>query len=319
MIKKIKQFSVINLKGIAQIMLQENAITGLLFLLGVLYNSWLMAIGLVIATITGSVSGYLLSKKNHKALNQGLYGFNAALIGIIIVYKYGLSWESVFCIIVASVIATLIMHFAIIKNLQVFTFPFVVMGWVVVSLVNTTNFMPLVQHPTAEENFLQEPTAEMFEDALEQVGIEYDDDRIDDDLIFSTHGFGQVMFQGSLIAGLLFLFGVYVNKPIAALYGIFASILAISVSHLLNSPESSIDTGMFSFNAVLCALAFAGTRHRDGFWVVLSTVVTVIIDDYLIKIGVPPYTFPFVATMWILLLTRKGLIIVENAFPLKKS
>ncbi|MBQ0768900.1 MAG: urea transporter [Bizionia sp.] len=310
MIKQAKQFGVINLKGISQIMLQENAVTGFFFLLGALYSSWLMAIGLLIATVTGSVVGYFLSTKNYKALNQGLYGFNAALLGIIIVYKYGLSLESILCIIGASVLATLVMHFAIIKKLPVFTFPFVVLSWVVVSFVNTANFMPLVEHPTAQEIFLQEPIADFFEETLEQVGIEYDD--IDDDLIFSTYGFGQVMFQGSLIAGLLFLMGVYVNNPIAALYGIFASILAITVSHLLNSPASSVDTGMFSFNAVLCALAFAGTRHRDGFWVVVSTVVTVIIDDYLIRIGVPPYTFPFVVTMWLLLLTRKGLEFVEN-------
>lgn len=127
-----------------------------------------------------------------------------------------------------------------------------------------------------------------FEETLQEFGIIIDSNKIDDDLIHSTHGFGQVMFQGSFIAGLFFLIGVYVNKPLAALYGILASILAITISHLLNNPESSIETGMFSFNAVLCAIAFAGIRHIDGFWVIMSTLLTVLIDGYLIHIGVAP-------------------------------
>lgn len=162
MIKNIKQFGLINLKGISQIMLQENGIMGILFFFGVLYSSWVMAIGLGIATVTGTVVGYLLNDKNTKAVNQGLYGFNAALLGIIITYNYGLSWESFLLILSASVIATLLMHFAIIKKVPVFTFPFVVLSWIVVSIVNTTNLIPIVEHPTADEIFLQEPAVYVF-------------------------------------------------------------------------------------------------------------------------------------------------------------
>lgn len=319
MIQSIKQFSFINLNGISQIMLQENKITGLLFFLGIFYSSWLMAIGLLIGTISGSVVGYLLNDKNNKALRQGLYGFNAALLGIIITYLYGLYPYSALCIIVSSAFATLLMHFAVIKNIPVFTFPFVVLSWVVVAFVNTTHLMPVVERPASDEIFLQQPTVKLFEEKLTQVGIRFDGDKIKDDLIYSTHGFGQVMFQGSFIAGLIFLVGVYVNKPIAALYGIFASILAITLSRLLHSPESSIAAGMFSFSAVLCAIAIAGTRHRDGFLVVISTLLTVIIGILLLRIGIAPYTFPFVVTMWILLLSQKGIGFIEKLFSLKKS
>jgi len=307
MISKIRQFTAVNLRGIAQIMLQDNAVTGFLFLLGVLYSSWLMGVGLLISTLTGTCIGLFFRKKHQEEYKQGLYGFNAALLGIIIVYQFGLNWISILCIIIASVVATLFMQFAIAKKIKVFTFPFVALSWLVVSVISSGNLMSKIEHPTAAEDFLQEPTAELFEETLELLGIDYDDDNFDDDLIFATHGFGQVMFQGSLIAGLLFLMGVYINNPNAALYGIFASILAITVAHVFNRPDSAVDTGMFSFNAILCAIAFAGPLRRDGFWVVIATVITVIIDDYMIQTGIPPYTFPFVATMWLILVTRMGL------------
>ncbi|SKB68340.1 urea transporter [Salegentibacter holothuriorum] len=317
MINKAYHFTIINLKGIAQIMLQDNAVTGLLFMLGVLYSSWLMALGMLIATLTGTILGYSF-KKNREDLNQGLYGFNAALMGIILVYQFGLNYISVIAIIISSILATYFFHFTLLKNWKVFTFPFVVFSWLFVSLLSNGNFMSKTVHPTAAENFLQEPTAEFFEESLESVGIEYDDDKIDDDLIFSTHGFGQVMFQGSVVAGVFFLLGVYINKPVSALYGIFGSILAITISHLLNHPESSTNNGMFSFNAVLCAIAFSGVLKRDGFWVVISTIITVVIDDYLIKMNIPPYTFPFVATMWIVLYSRKGIRFISEYIPNKK-
>ncbi|NKI26939.1 urea transporter [Arenibacter sp. 6A1] len=307
MISKIRQFTAVNLRGVAQIMLQDNAVTGFLFLLGVLYSSWLMGVGLLISTLAGTCVGLFFRKKHHEEFNQGLYGFNAALLGIILVHQYGLNWTSVRWILISSVLATLLMQLAIAKNIKVFTFPFVVLSWVVVSLISTGNILPKVNHPTAAETVLQEPTAEFFEEVLEQIGIDYDSDNIDDDLIFATLGFGQVMFQGTLIAGLLFLMGVYINSPTAALYGIFASILAITVANMFNRPDSAVDTGLFSFNAILCAIAFAGPLRRDGFWVVIATVITVIIDDYMIQTSIPPYTFPFVATMWLILLTRMGL------------
>ena len=317
MLKKTSHFIRINLKGMAQIMLQNNATTGFLFLLGVLYSSWLMAIGMIIATLTGTLVGHTF-KEHKEELNMGLYGFNAALMGIILVYQFGLNFISILAIIVSSILATYLFHLSLLKKLKIFTFPFVLFSWIFVSLLSSGDFVEKPVHPTSAENFLQEPTAEFFEESLESVGIEYDDDKIDDDLIFSTHGFGQVMFQGSVIAGILFLLGVYINKPVAALYGIFASILAITISHLLNRPESTVDTGMFSFNAVLCAIAFAGSLKRDGFWVVISTIVTVTIDDYMIKMGIPPYTFPFVATMWIILYSRKGITFIGELIPNKK-
>ena len=69
------------LKGIGQIMLQENSITGLIFLIGIFLNSPLMALGLLIGTIVGTLTAQVL-KYDQGNINSGLYGFNAALVGI---------------------------------------------------------------------------------------------------------------------------------------------------------------------------------------------------------------------------------------------
>nr|HPK05259.1 urea transporter [Bacteroidales bacterium] len=61
----IKQFSngypFINqvFKGLGQIMLQENIITGLLFLAGIFYGSVFMGFAALLATICGTITAYL--------------------------------------------------------------------------------------------------------------------------------------------------------------------------------------------------------------------------------------------------------------------
>lgn len=68
------------LKGIGQIMLQENSLTGLLFLIGIFYGSIIMGLALL-AAICGTVTAYLL-KYDKTEITQGLYGFSAALVGV---------------------------------------------------------------------------------------------------------------------------------------------------------------------------------------------------------------------------------------------
>lgn len=317
MIEKIKEFVKWNFRGIAQIMLQKNAITGFIFLLGIVYCSWHMAVGLLVGTVTGTTLGYLLDYKGDtKGLKKGMYGFNAALMGIIIVFQFGLSWETVAWIVGSALVATVMMHFALLRNIRIFTFPFVFLSWIVLYVIGTQELLPLISHPTVDENLFQQPVAQLFERFLVFVGMSYQDARLDDVLIFATHGFGQVMFQTSFLASLLFLLGVYIHKPIAALYGIFASILAITFSRMIEGPELVIATGMVSFNAVLCAIAFSGTRHRDGLFVIFSTLLTVMIDSLMNKFRIPAYTFPFVLTMWILLFAERRIKRLANSVDL---
>ena len=68
-------------RGVGQVMFQNNALSGALMLVGILLNSWQMALlavaGNVISTLTAYISGY-----SREDINNGLYGFNGTLVGI---------------------------------------------------------------------------------------------------------------------------------------------------------------------------------------------------------------------------------------------
>ena len=55
------------LKGLGQIMLQENSVTGLLFLIGIFYGSIIMGLAALLATICGTVTAYLLKYDKPKS------------------------------------------------------------------------------------------------------------------------------------------------------------------------------------------------------------------------------------------------------------
>lgn len=78
------------LRGVGQIMLQNNAATGLLFFLGLAINSSLMAGAALFGAVCGT--GFAQLMKYPKAeIEQGLYGFNSALVAILPLLYFSLS------------------------------------------------------------------------------------------------------------------------------------------------------------------------------------------------------------------------------------
>jgi len=69
------------LKGVGQIMLQENVLTGLLFFLGIFYGSNLMGLGAVLAVLAGTLTAKVFGYDKEET-EQGLYGFSAVLVGV---------------------------------------------------------------------------------------------------------------------------------------------------------------------------------------------------------------------------------------------
>lgn len=131
-----------------------------------------------------------------------------------------------------------------------------------------------------------------------------------DDFLTCTNGFGEVIFQGGVLSGIIFFLAVFISSPVAALYGLAASILGAGLSQWNGEPVKEIHMGLFGFNAVLSAIVFSGVKRTDGLWVLIAVLITIAIDDLLIDnhcldaVG-GVFTFPFVAGTWITLLIQK--------------
>ncbi|KIA98132.1 urea transporter [Flavobacterium sp. JRM] len=265
------------LKGVGQIMLQENIYTGLLFTIGLFAGSASMGIAVLLASLTGTLTGKVL-KYDKEEIKMGLYGFSPSLVGVALVFLFKNEAVIWLLVILGSIAAAMLQHFFIKRKIPVFTFPFIFVTWIIVSLLHHFSNIP----PSPE--YLTIP------------------DLTDIDAFSSeVNGFGEVIFQASIWAGLLFFIGVYINSPIAALYGLMASAISSALSFHGHEPINEIHMGLFSFNAVLCAIVFAGNKKIDGALVLISVVICVIINIGLVNAKIEilqnaggAFTLPFV-------------------------
>jgi urea transporter len=67
------------LRGIGQVMFQNNIYSGILFLGGIFYNSWLLGLAALFGTIISTGSAQIL-RYPKEDIQNGLYGFNGAWI-----------------------------------------------------------------------------------------------------------------------------------------------------------------------------------------------------------------------------------------------
>lgn len=278
---KAASLASIILKGLSQIMLQENPVTGFLFLTGIFYGSFIMGAAALLATVCGTATALLL-KYDKSEINKGLYGFSAALVGVALMLFLKpviLSW---IFIVIGSSLATIIQHFYIKRKMPVFTLPFVLITWVII-LFARSYFTGIMADPLP----VVASTTDYF--------------------TFGFKGFGQVIFQDNLISGLLFFIAVYISSPISALYGLAGSILSAVIAFKFSVPINDISIGLFSYNAVLCAIVFANTQIEEGIWVLLSVLLSLFISLLLVKFNITPLTFPFVLASCITLFLKSKL------------
>lgn len=280
MIKTIKTWTNACLKGFGQIMLQGNIWTGLLFIVAIFYDSFWMGVAGVVSNLIAIAMAKIL-RFDDKDIENGLYGFNASLTGVALVFYFELNvW--VWCAIVCgAILSALLMGYALSKKIPVFTFPFIVVTLALLYLLS----IPELALRTVPEHFVD----------IQEM----------DDFLIEGHAFGQVIFQGSLVAGIIFFIGVFISSPIAALYAFVAVVISVSISHHGHESTTMINEGIFSFNAVLCGIALSGPRPKDGIFVLIAVVISTYFDLFLIHNGWTTLTLPFVVATWATLPFKK--------------
>ncbi len=277
----IRNFAEIIFRGISQIFLLNNVITGILFLAGAFYNSWLIGIGGVIGVLTGTFTALLLKYKSDD-INQGLYGYNGALVGLATVYFFGLHIPSVIALFFGAVLSSIIMHFMIKRTFPPFTAPFIISTWIVMAIILTLHIIPLQSAQLSNTDNLEIIPA-------------------------LSRGIGQVMFQENIFTGIILFVGILVCSRISALYALLGTGIGVVVAFMCSFPLSMINVGLFGFNGVLCGIALSGKKWHHVILAIASIVVSVFIMFGMSRLGIITLTAPFVMSTWLILLLSNAM------------
>ena len=283
------------LRGVGQVMFQNNAITGILFLVGIFYNSWVFGCYALLATVVSTLAAVIL-RVPRRLVRNGLFGFNGTLLGIAFAFFLEPSGVNIIYAIVGAVGATVVMaallNFLGTWDVSPLTAPFVLVTWLF--LFAFYHFS--VFHPTG---FLGSPMLpEMVTTVGSVTGATY--------YIGFFKGVGQVFFQNNLVTGIIFLVAILVNSRISFLFAALGSIVALLVALGLGASEPLVHLGLYGFSAVLTGIALGGFFLVIDWRVALYTLVAIVITAIafgtitvaLAPLGMPALTAPFVVTTW---------------------
>ena len=307
---RVLRFVDVNLRGIGQVMFQDNPLTGAFFLAAIGWGSYaagapLIAVGGVVALVVATVTAQWL-RVDATALRAGLYGYNGVLVGLALatfiapgpmLWAY-LVFGAAVSVIVMLGTANLVKPW----GMSALTFPFVLTTWLL--LLATYGFWGLAGEalPAAAVVTPFEPAA------APELGLT-------DFVQGVLHSVSQVFLKGSGVSALLLLAGLAVNSRAAAAFALGGAILTVITAHLFGAESDLIIGGLLGFSPVLTAIALGTVFYPPGArvaaYAALGTVFTVVaqaaLNVALTPLAIPALTAPFVLVSWLFLLPRQCL------------
>ena len=262
--------------GFSQVFLLQSPLSGVLILAGLFCNSWQLALlALLGCLVSRAVASLLRDTKSEIA--DGLYGFNGTLVGIAIGVYWEISWLSILLLVIGAALSTWVARvFRRHAQLPGLTAPFIIAVWALL----------LVSLLAPQEVGLLD-SATQLEEGLplwRMLGVALGD------------SVGQVMFQANVLTGVLFFLAIAWESRRKALYALLGALVPMLVIPFV--PETVWREGLLGYNAVLCAIYWAGTGERRLLYALLSVVLSVLLELLALYACLIPLTAPFVLSVW---------------------
>ena len=304
------RFIDIVLRGIGQVMFQDNPLSGLLFLIAVSWGSYAagvpqVAIGGLLGVLLATVTAWWLRVDN-AGLRAGLYGFNAYLVGIALPTFLALSpllWVYVVLGAMVSVVATLaVANLMKTWGVAALTAPFILVTWLL--LLSAYAFSGIHGEALPASGQI----APIPPEAANPLAIL-------DFMQGMLVSISQVFVKGNGVAALLILIGLAVGSLAAASFALAAAVISVIVAHALGAESQLISAGLVGFNPILTAIALGTVFYRPSprvaAYTLLATVLTVMVQGAMVSaltpFGIPTLTASFVLVTWLFLLPAQKL------------
>lgn len=282
------------LRGIGQVFFQDHALTGTLFVVGIALSSPLMAVGAVVGSAIGSGLAWGL-KSDRGEILAGIFGFNAALVGIASFFFFQPGLVSVVLMVGGCLVATGLTR--LMRGhlpFPTYTTPFIVTTWGVFFLGRAMGAAPA--SPGYGPLVPEIATGPILESA--------------------AHGVSQVMFQASIWTALFFLVGIAISERRHAAWVLLGSVVGLLLAgwHVDAGARSidpeqlveravfeNIQLGLYGYNATLVAVALFLWR-RSVIPPLLGMLFTVPLTELIPRLGLPALTAPFVLATWLVMI-----------------
>lgn len=299
----VKTFPRTFLRGLGQVMFQDNMWSGLLFFIGIFWGAYsegqaVVAWGMVVGTLVSTLTGYILQLPDKNGA-QGLWGFNGSLVGCAFPTFMGDTFWMWFALVLCAAMSTWVRtgldNVFNRWNMSTFTFPFVL----------STYFFLL-----ASRLFAAMPPEFMSSPELPNAATGVLDTSFLSLVVYWLKGISQIFLINSWVTGIFFLAALAVNSVRAFVWAAISSAIALATVIIWQGPASDIANGLYGFSAVLTGIAlgavYCNNTWRSWIWTVIGIVCTVFIqaamNAFFAPMGLPTLTGPFCVATWLFLL-----------------
>ncbi|MGG3892139.1 urea transporter [Metabacillus fastidiosus] len=287
-------------RGISQVILIENALSGFIILLAITISSYQLGIIAVLSSLIGTIVAKIGGADEVK-VNQGLFGYNSVLTGIALALFLNGPYQWIIVLIgagIASIVTATIMHIMRNSGLPILTFPFIILTW----------FMLLIPYYLDAFKLSSELIPQdLASRQLNRLGtINWTEG------IFS--GIGQIFFLDSMLPSILIFIAIFLFNIRTGIYAVLGNLTAVIIAFFLGAEPHLISIGLYGYNAILTILAvsivFNDKKHPltifgGIFAACLSVLITASISSLLVPYGLPILTMPFVLCSWMFLSAKK--------------
>ncbi|ARD49738.1 urea transporter [Sporosarcina sp. P33] len=290
------------LKGISQIIYIENTITGLLILLAITISSFSLGViaflSAMIGTLVAKIGG-----ADETLVRKGLMGYNSVLTGLVLQTFLTGPTAWVVALVGAAVTAILtatLMYFLGNLGIPILTLPFILLTW----------FTLLASYKLESIKLSGSLSPQSL--ANWELNIE---GKIN--LLQSTfNGIGQIFFVTEAIPGLLLFIAIFWASRKMGIYAVIGNVVACLTALALAGEHALILLGLYGYNAILTILAVSVVYNtKENRYAPITGVVAACItvplmasvSIWLLPLGLPALTMPFVLGTWLILGARKVL------------
>lgn len=274
------------LRGVSQVLLQNNVYAGILVIAGIFLSSISAGIAALIGAITCTLLATLMGV-NKVALKNGLYGYNGILVALALHNFFEPTAITYSSIVFASALSIIFVEAStrVLEKLNIpaLTFPFVAITYTFLLVGLKIEIPKRLSEPDSSLSAIPS----VFEGTI--------------------LGISQIFFQTKILTGIFLIIALCICSRRACVFAIFGSLIGALFAYTMNAPDQLIRSGTFGFNSALTAIALElfikDVNIRTIIYIFFSLILTIAIQvalEMIFKsISIPVLTMPFVVATWI--------------------
>ncbi|RKQ35337.1 urea transporter [Kocuria tytonis] len=275
------------LRGVSQIFFIDNVWSGALIVLAVGWVHPWIAVAVVLGALAQTLGAWALLGR--ESVRTGMMGYNGALVGAAAAAALNHPVPALLMAVVGA-LACVPVHGMLQRlfgsrtvgwaALPVATAPFCLVAGVLFDLV-----LPLVGSGT--------PTT-----GSGVPGV----------ALGALNSFSEVVLADGAVPGALIVIALFVGGIRIGLFGLLGSLVALAGALLAGDGVVQASSGLLGYSAVLVSIALGAVVWNDRpLWAritgaVVGVALTMVLQPLLAVLPVPVYTWPFLLSMWLLML-----------------